>query len=155
MLRLPYSLLVVSILTSMANVLSAQAPGTIRGRVFDTRGEPLAGASVSALGTHCVAVTRRDGSYQMTLPAGRYELHARHVGYVEMANTVTLEEGQVELAEFRAERSTTRNRSASGRRQLPDLEYAAGRVGGTRGKVKSQTAWDGSAGLVPPVADNR
>src|SRR5436853_3689235 len=114
MLNLSHRLLVIFILASTANVLSAQAPGAIRGHVLDPRGEPLAGASVSALGTHCVAITRRDGSYQMTLPAGHYELHARHVGYAEMTDTVTLEEGQVELAEFRADRSSTRNRTAAG-----------------------------------------
>src|SRR5436305_8366654 len=121
MLKVRHTLLVIPILASMATVLSAQAPGAIRGRVLDPRGEPLAGASVSALGTNCVAITRRDGSYQMTLPAGHYELHARHVGYPEMTDTVTVEEGQVELAEFRADRSSTRNSteygSSSGRRQ--------------------------------------
>lgn len=58
-------------------------PGTIEGVVVDERGNPLAGAMVSALGsTSALAVTDRGGAFVLrTLPAGAYMVRAHLSGF--------------------------------------------------------------------------
>ena len=69
--------------------LGAQSDGggLLKGRVTGPTGEPLPGASVSASGTDHAAVARSDGSYQLALPAGRYEIRARLLGYCAERST--------------------------------------------------------------------
>lgn len=64
--------------------LMAAAHGELQGVVTDDRGEPLAGAVVSALGaTTAFAVTDRAGRFSFrTLPAGPYLVRAHLQGYV-------------------------------------------------------------------------
>jgi hypothetical protein len=59
------------------------AIGVIEGNVLDERGAPLAGATVSALGSSTAsAVTDKRGSFVLrSLPAGSYLVHAQRVGY--------------------------------------------------------------------------
>src|SRR4051812_14807369 len=66
----------------------AQSTGTVRGRVIGPTGDPLSGASVLVSGSQRGAVARTDGSYQLTLPAGKYELRARLIGYAESVDSV-------------------------------------------------------------------
>src|SRR5690242_10089949 len=91
----------------VARVATAQGTGTVRGHVTAATGEPLIGASISATGTQRGAITRSDGAYQLTLVEGRYELHARLLGYAERIDTVTVRAGEVTTKDFRAERVTT------------------------------------------------
>ena len=94
-------------LAAAGEVASAQDLGTLKGHVTSPTGEALAGASVSATGTQRGAITRSDGSYQFTLPAGRYELRARRLGYGERIDSVTVVAGQVATKDFRAGHVTT------------------------------------------------
>jgi iron complex outermembrane recepter protein len=90
-----------------ANAVWAQSVGTLRGRVTGPTGEPLPGASVSATGTQRSAVARSDGSYQLMLPAGRYEVRARQFGYGVTTDSVTVSAGTITTKNFRADRLAT------------------------------------------------
>jgi hypothetical protein len=64
--------------------LASLAPGSIAGVVQDDRGQPVAGATVSALGTtSAFAVTDRSGRFDLrTLSPGPYLLRAHSAGFV-------------------------------------------------------------------------
>src|SRR5689334_21804302 len=61
-------------LSAHSLLLRAQSMGTVSGRVIDTQGGPLQGATVSLAGTTRGAIVRSDGSYRLTAPAGRYQI---------------------------------------------------------------------------------
>src|SRR5262245_54993290 len=86
--------------------LPAQTVGIIKGRVTGPTGEGLTGASVSVTGTQRAAVVRSDGSYQLTLPEGRYEIRVRLIGYGTAADSVTVSGSSV-TKDFRIERIST------------------------------------------------
>ena len=91
-------------------LLSAQSTGTVSGRVLDTQGAPLQGASISLAGTKRGAIARSDGSYRLTAPAGRYEIRARLFGYTPSADSVTIRAGSDVTEVFRLERAATSSR---------------------------------------------
>jgi len=97
----------ISLTLAAAHAASAQTSGTLHGRVTGPTGEALAGATVSATGTQRGAVVRADGSYQFTLPAGRYEVRARLLGYAMSVDSVTISAGQTTNKDFRVERAAT------------------------------------------------
>ena len=73
----------------------------VRGWVLDTAGTPIREAEVVIYGTNRsvrearVVPVRGDGSFEMdSLPAGRYWLIARRLGYAPATHTVTLERGK-------------------------------------------------------------
>jgi iron complex outermembrane recepter protein len=84
-----------------ARPLQAQSVGTLSGRVTGPAGEPVPGASVSAAGAGQTAIVRSDGSYQLRLPAGRYEIRARLVGYAQVADSVTIPASGTATRDFR------------------------------------------------------
>jgi iron complex outermembrane receptor protein len=87
--------------------LAAQAPsGVVTGRVTSA-GAGVPGATVVASGIGRGAQTRSDGSYRLTLPAGRYELRARRVGYSSMRDSVTVGAGGTSTVNFALDRATT------------------------------------------------
>ncbi|MCR9105970.1 MAG: TonB-dependent receptor [Gammaproteobacteria bacterium] len=55
--------------------------GFITGRVTDTAGNPLAGASIALAGTAYVATTDADGVYVLEVPRGAYDLSISAPGY--------------------------------------------------------------------------
>jgi iron complex outermembrane receptor protein len=76
---------------SLAHALGAQsARGTLKGRVTGPTGEALAGASVTVTGTQASVTARADGSYQLVLIPGRYEVRARLLGYSAVTDSVTI-----------------------------------------------------------------
>ena len=83
-----------------ASSLRAQSVGTLSGRVTGPAGQPVPGASVSAGADHA-AIVRSDGSYQLTLPAGRYEVRARLLGYAQITDSVTISAGGTATKDFR------------------------------------------------------
>ena len=85
------SILALSVVST--TVAAAQSVGTIKGHVTGPTGDPLAGASVLATGTERGAIVRGDGAYQFTLPAGRYELRARQIGFTLRVDSVTVTAG--------------------------------------------------------------
>src|SRR3989449_1121242 len=74
--------------------LSAQG-GTVRGRVTDSTGAPLARVvvSIEAIGAH--ATSDEQGSYEIRgVPAGTHSVRARLLGYVAQVARVTVSEGE-------------------------------------------------------------
>src|SRR2546421_8870317 len=69
---------------------------TIAGRVTDkTSQQPVVGAQVLLLGTSLGATTARDGQYKITnVPAGRYTIQVRFIGYATASQQVTVDPGQ-------------------------------------------------------------
>src|SRR5690348_13097742 len=98
---------ILALSAAAANVAAAQGVGTIKGHVTGPTGDPLAGATVLATGTERGAIVRADGSYQFSLPAGRYEIRARRIGYTLGTDSVTITAGQETTRDFRAERAST------------------------------------------------
>lgn len=88
-------------------LLTAQSNGTITGRVVDAQGTPLQGAAVSLAGTTRGAIVRSDGSYRLTAPAGRYEIHARLLGYAPGIDSVTVTAGSEVAKSFTLSRAAT------------------------------------------------
>jgi iron complex outermembrane recepter protein len=73
---------------------TAQAIGTVTGRVTDGQtGEPLIGARIAVAGSISGTVTRANGSYRLSLPAGRYEVRVSAIGYGLTRAQVTVPAG--------------------------------------------------------------
>jgi len=71
-------------------LLGAQSGrGTLVGRVT-AAGEGVPGATIVVVGTGLGTLTRQDGSYRITLGAGRYEVRARLLGYTSGRDSVTV-----------------------------------------------------------------
>ncbi len=76
----------------------AQAPtaqSTLSGKVTDSRGAPLAGATVNAEGgghTY-TATTRNDGSFSISLPPGVYAVTINHGGFQSAQNEIAIPAG--------------------------------------------------------------
>src|SRR3954463_7126285 len=86
-------------------LLGAQSTGTVSGRVVDSQGTPLQGATISLAGTNRGAIARSDGSYRLTAPAGRYEIRARLLGYTPRVDSITVTAGGDGTKSFTLERA--------------------------------------------------
>ena len=85
--------LLVLLLALAPGGLVAQG-GTVRGRVADTAGAPLAAAIVSIEGTGLRVASDVAGGYEIRgVPGGAYTLRARLLGYVPLAVRVTVLDG--------------------------------------------------------------
>lgn len=93
--RLNFGILALGALIATTRILPAQETGTLKGRVTGTAGQPQVGATVSIGGTQRTTITNADGLYSFTLPAGRYEVAARAVGFTPGVDTVTVVAGAV------------------------------------------------------------
>ncbi|HMA22427.1 MAG TPA: TonB-dependent receptor, partial [Gemmatimonadaceae bacterium] len=93
--------------SSVIPAQQAGGEGTLKGRVTGPTGEALAGALVSITGTQRGAVARSDGMYQLTLPAGRYEVRVRLVGYAASTDSVTVQAGTVLTKDFHIDKVAT------------------------------------------------
>ena len=76
----------------------AQDPSTIRGRVTDETGAPIAAASIAISDLGVGATTGQNGEYTILLPGARVQgqsvsLSARAIGYKPQTVLVTLREG--------------------------------------------------------------
>jgi hypothetical protein len=71
---------------------TAAAVGTVTGRVTNTAGAPISGASVTSGGNG--AVTGSDGAYTLQLPGGTATLTAALAGYQNASESVTVTAGQ-------------------------------------------------------------
>src|SRR5512132_3483650 len=81
------------LLTTLA--LPAQTTGDIEGRVIDTSGSPLPGATVEATSPKMqgirIEVSGRDGKYRiLAVPPGRYRIKARLEGFETVEESVTV-----------------------------------------------------------------
>jgi iron complex outermembrane receptor protein len=84
--------------------LAAQSTGTLAGRVTSS-GEPVPGATVVVVGTGRGAQAKADGSYRIALPAGRYEVRARLVGYASTRDSATITAGGTTTLNFEITRA--------------------------------------------------
>src|SRR3989441_6520835 len=84
----------VLILIATSGRLAAQG-GSVRGRVADTTGAPLARGSVSIGAIGARATTNEKGEYEIRgVPAGTHAVRARLLGYVPQSVQVTVSETQ-------------------------------------------------------------
>lgn len=105
--RLNFGILGIGLMIAATGVLPAQQTGTLKGRVTGTAGQPQVGATVSIGGTQRTATTSTDGSYSFTLPAGRYEVAARAVGYRPGIDSVTIVAGEVVTKDLTTGKTTS------------------------------------------------
>jgi len=59
----------------------AWAQGTVKGKITDSNGEPLIGASVGVAGTGRSASTDADGMYSLSLSNGTYQINVAYTGF--------------------------------------------------------------------------
>src|SRR5829696_5988649 len=78
--------------------------GTLTGRVTAS-GEGVSGATVVVTGTGRGTQTRSDGSYRLTVPAGRYEVRARLIGYSSGRDSTTIVADQTTTLNFVVQRA--------------------------------------------------
>ena len=90
-------------LVVLAPAANAQT-GTLSGRVTSS-GEGVAGATVVVTGMGRGTQTRSDGSYRIALPAGRYEVRARQIGYSSARDSATIVADQTTTLDFVVQRS--------------------------------------------------
>jgi outer membrane receptor protein involved in Fe transport len=86
--------------------VAQQGAGVIRGRVVSEAGEPVAGAQVAvvneATGTERGVVAGGEGTFTVSaLPAGRYAVRIRAIGYRGVERRVQLGAGEEEVLSFR------------------------------------------------------
>src|SRR5438874_3485764 len=92
-------------LISAASATSAQSTATLTGRITDRQsGQPLSGAHISVPGTAQGAVSRSDGSYRLTLPAGRHPIFVNYLGYAPRRDTVNVTAGETVTGDYALDR---------------------------------------------------
>ncbi|HMI46170.1 MAG TPA: TonB-dependent receptor, partial [Gemmatimonadaceae bacterium] len=101
------ALLVVGVALS-AGELAAQTTAILTGRITDRQtGQPLSGARISVPGTGQGTVSRSDGTYRLSLPAGRTPISVNSVGYSPRRDTVTVAAGESPSRDYALERGVT------------------------------------------------
>lgn len=101
------ALLVVGVVLN-AGELSAQTTAILTGRITDRQtGQPLSGARISVLGTGQGTVSRSDGTYRVSLPAGRTPISVHFVGYSPLRDTLTVAAGESPSRDYALERGVT------------------------------------------------
>jgi iron complex outermembrane receptor protein len=87
-------ILVTTVLLVLGPTALAAQGGTIRGRVADAAGAPLARALIAAEGAGARATSDEQGRYEVRgVPAGTYTLRVRLLGYVPQTARVVVTEG--------------------------------------------------------------
>lgn len=83
-------------------VVTAQArPGTLSGVITNLSGVPIPRAEVLITGTELHAVTGDSGIYEFRdVPAGKYKLIARRIGFEPEESKVTIEDGRHRQIDF-------------------------------------------------------
>jgi iron complex outermembrane receptor protein len=98
------SLLVVGLALNPLEA-TAQTTAILTGRVTDRQnGQPISGANVRAPGTGQGTVSRSDGTYRLSLPAGRQPLLVSYIGYTPQRDTVTVAPGETQNRDYALER---------------------------------------------------
>lgn len=93
--------LLLPLLALSPAVASAQATGTVRGRVTTEAQRPISGATVLIVGTNRGALTNTDGEYAIVnVPTGAQTVRVQMIGYARTERSVTVAAGQVASADF-------------------------------------------------------
>ena len=86
-----YSSIVLLALICFAFPVSGQQKNTLTGIVKGSDGSPLWGAGVMLIPGNQSAISGSDGFFQLSdVPAGKYKLRIRYVGFAEAVENVTL-----------------------------------------------------------------
>src|SRR5690606_30070879 len=92
--------LIFALLLLTGSILKAQSTGIIYGSVNDETGLGISTADVFIDGTIFSVFTNEDGTYEMEVDAGTYEVIITAIGYDEVVQTLTVQNG--ERVEFSA-----------------------------------------------------
>src|SRR5215208_5315687 len=93
--------LILSSLAFLPSEIAAQATAVLTGRITDRQnGQPLSGVNVRVPGTAQGTVSRTDGTYRLSLPAGRYPILVNYVGYTPLRDTVTVTAGEASTRDY-------------------------------------------------------
>jgi TonB-dependent receptor len=94
---------VLALLLLVPQVLSAQNPGSIKGRVLDREtGDPLPYANVVLVNTVIGAASDAEGRFHLRgVPAGMHTLRVSYIGYLTTNRDVAVEEGATVEVEFK------------------------------------------------------
>ncbi len=89
-------------------IASAQATGTVTGRVLDAdNGQPVAAAQVVVAGTTLGRTAGDDGRFSISgVPVGSRTITVRRIGYTQLSRNVTVTEGASVNVEFSLAKST-------------------------------------------------
>ena len=88
--------------------LAAQTSAILTGRITDRQtGQPLSGARVHVPGTGQGTVSRSDGTYRLTLPAGRNPISVNSVGYTPRRDTIVVGPGESPSRDYALEKGIT------------------------------------------------
>ena len=98
---------VISFLFALSTPLEAAAQGgTVRGRVVDSTGVPIAGAVIVLDPGGQRATSRDNGEYVISrVPAGTYTVRVRRLGYAAPSGTVVVAVDQVVQQDFLVRRA--------------------------------------------------
>src|SRR5689334_3873987 len=89
--------LLAALAAAPAGAFAAGAP--VAGRVVNNAGQPVAGALVDLVELHRATTTDRDGGFRFgDVPAGRYTLTARHIGFIPGAKGIVVESSPVNVS---------------------------------------------------------
>lgn len=81
--------------------LNAQSRGVVKGIITDaTSGNPLPGANIIVVGQQIGTATLKDGSYQISLKPGNYNLQISYVSYKTIKSKVIVEAGKTINQDF-------------------------------------------------------
>lgn len=86
-------LLVTLLIANSLNSTAQNTNGTISGQVLNNESQPVPGASVSLKGVPGKKQSDESGHFQLTAPAGNYELNISFVGYGKKKLKVTINAG--------------------------------------------------------------
>jgi len=100
-MRPPLGLLVALLLSSLRAATLIAQDGTVRGRVADSAGAPVAHASLVLVGTGLAAATDARGEYELRgVHAGSYTLRVRALAFIPQSVAVTVTAGATVTQDF-------------------------------------------------------
>lgn len=70
------------------------ATGTVKGKVTDSKGDPLIGCSIAVVNSTNGTFTEFDGSYSIVLAAGNYKLEVAYVGFKTKVVSIIIEDNK-------------------------------------------------------------
>src|SRR4051812_43548547 len=98
---------------AVAAPIGAQSPAAVAGRITDLQnGQPLSGARISLPGTNQGVVARADGTYRLSLPAGRHVVFISSVGYAPRRDTIDVAADQTLTRDYALERGVAQLNAA-------------------------------------------
>lgn len=111
-----------------------EPPQTIKGRITDTDGNPVSGASVMVGGTSYGTSTNTNGEFTINdVPAGSYDLVITSVGFSKLAHKVRVNQDNITL-------NLTLNKSHSRLDEIVVLAYGSQRKSSVTGSVGTMPA---------------